>query len=245
MKVKWTLLLKFSWPSGSGWRSQILWDWSFWNTPPLVFPQIAKNWISRKSKTTKVCFRTFPDLWRHPYTELFCLIWNLTYRTNETFFSRRLSFGSPFHTWFGSCVINVLKMIMTMLRIRILVWLTDVPLGVVFAHNVQQSATLYPRRRDFICKRCINVGFLNVWILNVWVTKFIIYRFHSLSHVPPWISSAWLSFLACQLLKLLPTFATYFKKLNYPTAHPVFISPATFNLMSNQSRQKNSFLVFD
>ena len=31
----------------------------------------------------------------------------------------------------------------------------------------------------------------------------------------------------------------------YPTAHPVSISPATFNLMSNQSRQKNSFLVFD
>ena len=36
--------------------------------PPLVFPQIAKNWISkRKSKMTKVCFRTFPDLWRHSY----------------------------------------------------------------------------------------------------------------------------------------------------------------------------------
>ena len=63
--------------------------------PPLVFPQIAKMWISRKWKTTKVCFRTFPDLWRHPYTELFCLILNLTYRTYGTFFSRRLSFGSP------------------------------------------------------------------------------------------------------------------------------------------------------
>ena len=63
--------------------------------PPLVFPQIAKMWISGKAKTTKVCFRTFPDLWRHPYTGLFCLILNLTYRTEETFFSRRLSFGSP------------------------------------------------------------------------------------------------------------------------------------------------------
>ena len=52
-------------------------------------------WISRKWKTTKVCFRTFPDLWRHPCTGFFCLILNLTYRSNETFFSRTLSFGAP------------------------------------------------------------------------------------------------------------------------------------------------------
>ena len=31
----------------------------------------------------------------------------------------------------------------------------------------------------------------------------------------------------------------------YPTAHPVFISPATFYPKCNQSRQKTSFLVFD
>ena len=149
MRVKWTLLLKFSWPSGSGWRRQILWDWSFWNTPPLVFPQIAKNWISGKSKTTKVCFRTFPDLWRHPYTGLFCLILNLTYRTNETFFSRRLSFGSPFHTWFGGhALINVLKMIKTMLRMKTsgLVTLTS-PWG-SFSRTASRVATLDPRCRD-------------------------------------------------------------------------------------------------
>ena len=46
--------------------------------------------------------------------------------------------------------------------------------------------------------------------------------------------SAWLAFLACQLFKLLLTIDTYFEMLNYPASHPVFISPATFNLMSNR-----------
>ena len=151
------------------------------SNPPLVFPQIAKNWISRKSKTTKVCFRTFPDLWRHPYTGLFCLILNLTYRTNETFFSRTLSFGSPFQTLVGGWLIKVLKMDKTMLRMKTLVWYPDGPRGVVGAHSVQK-ATLDPRRELWInCKRCTNVMFLNVWILNEWIMKFIIYRFHSLS----------------------------------------------------------------
>ena len=39
--------------------------------PPIRFPQIAKNWISRKSKMRKGCFRTFSDLWRHSY--FFCV----------------------------------------------------------------------------------------------------------------------------------------------------------------------------
>ena len=47
-----------------------------------------KNRFSRKSKTTKVFFRTFPDLWRHPSYSKGCFagIWNLTYRTQWNFF---------------------------------------------------------------------------------------------------------------------------------------------------------------
>ena len=118
--------------------------------PPLVFPQIAKIWISRKSKMTKVCFRTFPDLWRHAYTRLFCLILNLTYRTNETFSSRTHSFGSLFQTLVGGWLIKVLKMVKTMLRMKTLVWYPDGPRVVVSAHSVQFCDARPASPRSFV-----------------------------------------------------------------------------------------------
>ena len=141
------------------------------SNPPLVFPQIAKNWISRKSKTTKVRFRTFPDLWRHPYTGLFCLILNLTYRTNETFFSRTLSFGSPFQTLVGGWLIKVLKMDKTMLRMKTLVWYPDGPRGVVSAHSVQSS-------NDNRCRVCVFLVVFFWFSTSILFLKFSVSWYH-------------------------------------------------------------------
>ena len=117
--------------------------------PPLSFSANRKKLNFAKIKTTKVCFRTFPDLWRHPYTGLFCLILNLTYRTNETFFSRTLSFGSPFQTLVGGWLIKVLKMDKTMLRMKTLVWYPDGPRGVVWKRTASRVATRN-RCRDLV-----------------------------------------------------------------------------------------------
>ena len=134
---------------------------------------------------------------------------------------------------------------MTMLRITGLVWYTDGPLGVVEAHSVQSSND--NRCRDlFQNKFFSSISFLKYsvsWYHRI-TELCIINRLYLLSKVPPRIS-AWLALLAGELFKLLPTIDTYFQKLNYPTAHPVFISPATFNLMSNRFWRKNSFLFFD
>ena len=125
-----------------------------------------------------------------------------------------------------------------------MVYLT-VPLDRLSAHCVQSSND--NRCRDlFQNKFFSSISFLKYsvsWYHRI-TELCIINRLYLLSKVPPRIS-AWLALLAGELFKLLPTIDTYFQKLNYPTAHPVFISPATFNLMSNRFWRKNSFLFFD
>ena len=52
---------------GPPFELEILWGGSFFPTPLSFSANREKIWFSGKSKTTKVCFRTFPDLWRHSY----------------------------------------------------------------------------------------------------------------------------------------------------------------------------------
>ena len=136
--------------------------WVIFSHSPLVFPQIAKNWISRKSNQSSNDNRFFEICFK----------------------------------------INFLSG---------LVWYDII--------SKIRSVSWYHR----ITEHCI------------------INRLYLLSKVPPRIS-AWLALLAGELFKLLPTIDTYFQKLNYPTAHPVFISPATFNLMSNRFWRKIWFI---
>ena len=113
-----------------------------------------------------------------------------------------------------------------------------------FAHCVQQSATTFVAKFFKYIFPSVSFSKFSVsWYYRV-TEHFIISGLHSLSKLPQQ-TSALLAFLAFKLHKLLPTIDTSFEFSIYLTAHPVSISPATFNLMSNQSRQKTSFLVFD
>ena len=80
-------------------------------------------------------FGTFPDLWRHRQIKLFFRILNLAYRPKKTFCCGTPTFWFHDHVWFGGWLTKVLKMMMRLLRIYVMVWYTDVPRGVVFAHG--------------------------------------------------------------------------------------------------------------
>ena len=116
--------------------------------PPLVFSANRKKTVFRENPKWQKC--VFGHFLTSDVIHIFflCRILKSTYRTNETFFSRTHSFGYSFQVWVGGWLIKVLKMVKTMLRMKTLVWYTDGPWWVVFAHCVQQSATLHPRRRD-------------------------------------------------------------------------------------------------
>ena len=90
---------------------------------PLNFPQIAKNRFSGKSKTTKVCFRTFPDLWRHSYFLLCAGYWNRLIALMKLFSLGRtdLAVSSKLPTPVG---IAKCRRTIIVLRTSVMVWYT-------------------------------------------------------------------------------------------------------------------------
>ena len=119
------------------------------------------------------------------------------------------------------------------------------PWTVVFAHCVQSSND--NRCRDlFQNKFFSSISFLKYsvsWYHRI-TEHCIINRLYSFSKVPPRISILARSFCG-RTVQTTANNRHVFPKLNYSTAHPVFRSPATFNLMSNRFWRKNSFLFFD
>ena len=189
-------------------------------------------------------FGTFPDLWRHRQITLFCRICDLAYRSNETFFSRTRRFLISRSAWpLRVSSINDKNDDENAAHVRngMVLWRSPETVVSRTASSRVQRHSLPSFFKDIFSA----VSFLKFsvsWYHRV-TEHFIICGLHSLSKLPQQVS-AWLSFLACQLLKQLPTFDTYLEYSIYPTAHPVSISPDTFYPKSNQSRQKTSFLVF-
>ena len=109
----------------TAWSVRILWMEIWPRTSPYVFRKSQKTEFRENGKRQKCVFGHFLT---SDVIHIFfvCRILKSTYRTNETFFSRTHSFGYSFQVWVGGCLIKVLKMVKTMLRMKTLVWYTDV-----------------------------------------------------------------------------------------------------------------------
>ena len=131
----------------------------------------------------------------------------------------------PSKVWVGGWLIKVLKMVKTMLRMKTLVWYTDVPPGVVFAHSVQSWGDARPASR-----------LITKWTIGYTSSCFDgrensknegdTYVSHPLQHLPRFLRklSILLSFPRIAS-KQLPGINTWYKPFNYPTTHPVCRAP--------------------
>ena len=145
---------------------RILWIEIWPGTLPYVSRKSQKTEFRENQKRQKCVFGHFLTSDVTFILDFFCLILNSTYRTNETFFSRTLSFGSPFQTLVGGWLIKVLKMDKTMLRMKTLVWYPDGPRGVVGAHSVQCCVRIWTpacsQQSIFFCFGLVGVVFVYV-----------------------------------------------------------------------------------
>ena len=122
-------------------------------------------------------------------------------------------------------------------------WVTVAPLGVrTGAVRPVQVVSLLDTVVRYSKQSCVSGGCL--WWSGV-------YNITEILNISSSIDSIYFlrfllahAFPAFELLKLLPTIDTYSELINYPTAHPVFISPAKFYPKSNRSLPETSFLFF-
>ena len=61
--------------------------------------------------------------------KIFCRILKSAYRSNETFFCRTHSLGCRLEVWLGDCYRKVQGLDLIPLRVPVLIWLPDDPLG--------------------------------------------------------------------------------------------------------------------